>query len=67
MEATKQQTKSQRFYQNHKEEIAEKNKIKTKCECGSYITPNNMSKHRKTTSHMLMAKIIKFEFVNDDE
>ena len=65
-EATKQ-TKSQRFYQNHKEEIKEKNKEKIKCECGTFITRNNMAKHKKTQKHMLKAKIIKFEFVPDSD
>ena len=59
-------TKSQRFYQAHKEEIAERNKIKTKCECGAMITINNISKHRKTQTHMLKMKIIKYEFIDDD-
>jgi len=66
METTKQ-TKSQRFYQLHKTEILERNKEKVKCECGSFITPNNISKHRKTMSHMLKAKIIKYEFIPDDD
>ena len=59
-------TKSQKYYQAHKEEIAEKNKQKIKCECGAMITINNISKHRKTQLHMLKAKIIKFEFIDDD-
>ena len=60
-------TKSQRHYQNHKEEIAERNKEKVKCECGSSITRNNLAKHKKTTTQLLKAKIIKYEFVNEDE
>jgi hypothetical protein len=60
-------TKSQRFYQKHKAEIAERNKELVKCECGTFITRNNMAKHRKTQTHMLKAKIIKIEFVDDDE
>jgi hypothetical protein len=64
---TPKQTKSQRHYQAHKEEIAERNKEKVKCECGTFITRNNMAKHKKTQTHMLKAKIIKFEFVDDDE
>ena len=66
MEAQKQ-TKSQKYYQAHKEEIAEKNKEMIKCECGTFITRNNMAKHKKTTTHMLKAKIVKYEFVADDE
>jgi hypothetical protein len=60
------QTKSQRFYQNHKEEIAERNKVKIECECGTFISRNNIAKHKKTTSHMLKAKIIKYEFIEDE-
>jgi len=60
-------TKSQRHYQAHKAEIAEKNKELVKCECGTFITRNNMAKHKKTQKHMLKAKIIKFEFIDDDE
>lgn len=60
------QTKSQRYYNAHKEEIAEKNKQKIKCECGVLITLNNMAKHKKTTKHMLMAKIIKYEFIDSE-
>jgi hypothetical protein len=60
-------TKSQRHYQAHKAEIAERNKEMVKCECGTFITRNNMAKHKKTQKHMLKAKIIKFEFVPDDE
>lgn len=60
-------TKYQKFYQNHKEEIAERNKEKIQCECGTFITRNNIAKHRKTTTHMLKLKIIKFEFIDDDE
>lgn len=64
---TPKQTKSQRHYQAHKAEIAERNKEKVKCECGTFITRNNMAKHKKTTTHLLKAKIIKYEFVDDDE
>lgn len=60
-------TKSQKFYQAHKEEIKEKNKEKKQCECGTFITKNNMAKHKKTQTHMLKAKIIKYEFINDEE
>ena len=60
-------TKSQKFYQNHKEEIKEKNKEKLECECGTLITRNNMAKHRKTAKHLLKAKIIKFEFIPDTD
>jgi len=60
------QTKSQKYYQAHKEEISEKNKIKIKCECGAFITQNNMSKHKKTQIHMLKAKIVKYEFIDED-
>ena len=59
-------TKSQKYYQKHKEEIAEKNKVKTKCECGAFITQNNMAKHKKTQTHMLKAKIVKYEFIDED-
>jgi ribosomal protein S27AE len=59
-------TKSQKYYQAHKEEIAEKNKVKTKCECGAFITQNNMAKHKKTQIHMLKAKIVKYEFIDED-
>lgn len=65
MEAPKQ-TKSQKHYQANKEAIAEKNKEKIKCECGILITRNNMAKHKKTTKHLLMAKIIKYEFIDSD-
>ena len=65
MEAPKQ-TKSQKYYNAHKEEIAEKNKQKIKCDCGVLITLNNMSKHRKTTKHLLIAKIVKYEFIDSD-
>jgi hypothetical protein len=69
METTDQpkQTKSQKFYQAHKAEIAEKNKEKILCDCGTLITRNNMSKHKKTTTHMLKAKLIKYEFVADED
>jgi hypothetical protein len=60
-------SKHQRFYQKNKEEIKEKNKEKIQCECGTFITRNNMAKHKKTQIHMLKAKIIKFEFIKDDE
>ena len=60
-------SKSQRHYQAHKAEIAEKNKEMIKCECGTFITRNNMAKHKKTQKHMLKAKIIKFEFVPDSD
>lgn len=65
MEAPKQ-TKSQKHYHANKEAIAEKNKEKLTCECGILITRNNMAKHRKTTKHLLMAKIIKYEFIDSD-
>ncbi len=64
---TPKQTKSQRFYQKHKEEIAERNKEKTTCECGTFITRNNMAKHKKTQTHMLKLKIIKYEFIPDED
>lgn len=60
-------SKSQKFYQNHKVEIAERNKEKIECECGTFITRNNMAKHKKTTTHLLKAKIIKFEFIAGEE
>jgi hypothetical protein len=64
---TPKQSKYQRFYQKHKEEIAEKNKEKIKCECGTFICRNNVSKHRKTQTHMLKLKIIKYEFIPDED
>jgi hypothetical protein len=59
-------TKYQKYYQANKSEIAERNKEKVKCECGKYITRNNIAKHKKTTTHLLKAKIIKFEFIPDE-
>ena len=66
MDAPKQ-TPSQKYYQKHKEEIQEKNKEKIKCECGILITPQNIWRHKKTSKHLLKAKIIKYEFIPDDE
>lgn len=39
---------------------------KIKCECGTLITRNYMAKHKKTTKHLLGAKIIKYEFIDSD-
>lgn len=60
-------SKYQKYYQANKSEVAERNKEKVKCECGTYITRNNMSKHKKTTIHLLKTKIIKYEFIPDEE
>lgn len=55
------------YYERHKEDIKDKNKEKKTCpDCGALITRQNLARHKKTTSHLLKAKIIKYEFINDD-
>jgi hypothetical protein len=61
------QSCSKRYYENHKAEIAERNKEHVKCDCGKLITRNNLAKHKKTTTHLLKLKIIKFEFIPDED
>ena len=56
------------YYEKNKEMIKEKNKEKKPCpDCGALITRQNLARHKKTTSHLLKAKIIKYEFINDND
>jgi ribosomal protein S27AE len=63
-----QQERQRNYYEKNRETILEKNKEKQVClECGALITRLNMARHKKTTTHLLKAKIIKYEFIPDDE
>ena len=58
--------RQQKYYANHGDEIKEKNKEKIECDCGVFITRNNLSRHKKTNTHLLKAKIIKYEFIKEE-
>ena len=40
------------YRQNNKEQIAEKGSVKVICECGSEVTKNALTRHKKTQKHL---------------
>jgi hypothetical protein len=43
--------KSLLFYNNNRERILKKNRLKIHCECGSYVVINQLKRHKKTVKH----------------
>ena len=43
--------KSLLFYNNNREKILEKNRLKIHCECGCYVVNNQLKRHKNTMKH----------------
>lgn len=43
--------KNKNYYQKHREQISEKGREKITCECGSELTIQHLSRHKKTKKH----------------
>ena len=42
---------NKQYYENNKQQILEQRKIKIDCDCGNKYTPNNKTRHLKSTKH----------------